>query len=348
MSISKTSYATRRQVLWAVTGAIAGTSLNGCMSYFSSSTSRSANRSSTRAVSLGATAWIGLTPLYIAQAKGFFQAAGLNLETKFFNTVAQAFPAFTSGQIDAIIPVISEAIILAARGVDFRIVAVMDTSTGADVMIARNSIRSIQDFKGKKIAVELGGIGHYFVLQVLAEAGLSARDVTLVNTPPDAAAAAFQTGNVEIIYSYSPFSDRVLDMQKDGRIVYSSRQLPMAIADIYAVQTKFLQSHPNAVFALLQGHFKGLDFLQTNSSEGLEIAAKALNISPTDLKVQLQGLQFPDLELSLELLANSNSSLYLLKSITRLAEFLQAQGQISAIPDLSKLLEPQFVKALKE
>jgi NitT/TauT family transport system substrate-binding protein len=57
------------------------------------------------------------------------------------------------------------------------------------VILARNSIASIKDFKGKNC----GGtrrIGHFFVLQVLAEAGLSGKDVTFVNTPADAAAAA--------------------------------------------------------------------------------------------------------------------------------------------------------------
>lgn len=344
---------TRRQALWMMGGAIAGLGLHACTPSTPSDSGDSTAESGESAPSemmkaaIGITTWIGNTPLYIAQEKGFFTDLGLNLEIKVFDTVAQGFSAFAAGQLNGLAPVTSEAITLASKGVDLKIVTVEDTSLGADMILARNSIASIQDFKGKKIAVELGGIGHFFVLQVLAEAGLTEADVTLVNTPPDAAAAAFQSGNIEIAYSYSPYSNKALEAQKDGRAIYTSKQMPTAIADLYVFNTAFIESNPKAVAAFVEGNLKGVDFLATNRSEGLAIMAKQLNITPEELDEQLQGIQIPDLATNIAMLGTPDSDVFLLKALEDMAKFLKDQGQIDTLPDVSTLLDPQFVLALQ-
>lgn len=341
MNVFKHQRWTRRQAIWLITGAVSGIGLHACNQ--SAKTSSSQNPSTSKAASIGITTWIGNTPLYIAQEKGFFKELGLNLDAKVFNTVAEAFPAFSTGKLDGVAPVTSEAVTLAAKGIDYRIVLVMDTSVGADGILARNSVASIKDFKGKRIAVQQGGVGHFFLLQVLAEAGLSGDDITIVNTTPDAAAAAYQTGNVEIAYSYSPFLERAHAAQKDGRITYDSSKMPTAIADVYVFSTKFIEANPKAVEAFVGGILKGLDFLNTNPNEGLAIAAKRLNVTPEELAAQLKGINLPAAQTNTEMLSNPQSDLYLLKPMSALANFLKDQKQIQTIPELSKVLEPQFV-----
>jgi NitT/TauT family transport system substrate-binding protein len=342
----QTNQLTRRQALWFATGAIASVGLHACTQSSTPSASTADNSASLNALSLGITTWIGYTPLYIAQAKGFFKDLGLDLKLQVFETVATGFPAFLAGKLNGLAPVSSEAVALAAQGGDFKIVVVEDTSVGADVIMARNSIASIQDFKGKKIGTELGGIGHFFVLQILAEAGLSEKDVTLINTPPDAAAAAFQKGDLEIAYSYSPFSDQALKAQKDGRIIYSSKQMPNAIADLYVFSTAFIQSNPKAVAAFVEGHFKGAEFLKANPKEGLAIMSKQLNVTPDELAQQLQGIQIPDLATNIKMLGNLNSEGSLLKPMGNLATFLKSQGKIPIAPEMSKFIDSQVVTAL--
>lgn len=334
----------RRQALWLMAGALGGVGLHGCVQP-SSSNSNTPTADLTPAT-MAVTTWIGNTPMYVAHEKQFFRQEGLNLTIRKFNTVAESFPAFSIGQIEGIAPVTSEAVTLAAEGVDYRIVLVEDTSNGADAILARNSIGEIADFKGKRIAVQKGGVGHFFVLQVLAEAGLKESDVRLVDTTPEAAAAAYEAGNVEITYSYPPYLDKALANQQDGRIIYDSSRMPTAIADVYAFNNDFIEANPEAVQAFVNGIMKGLDFLKTNESEALKLAASPLETQPNDLKVQLQGISLPDLQTNLDMLANPQSDLYLLKSLNALAKFLQETGQIDTLPDLSNFIEPRFVQAL--
>lgn len=335
----------RRRMLWLGGGAIAGLGLHACQA---GSTTPGATSPSSMNATMGITTWIGNTPLYIAQEKGFFKDLGLNLKLQVFETVAKGFPVFLSGQLDGLAPVTSEVVALAAQGGDFRVVLVEDTSVGADVLLARNSIATLQDLKGKKIGAELGGIGHFFVLQILAKAGFSEKDVAIVNLAPDAAAAAFQKGDLEVVYTYSPFSEQALKGQKDGRILFSSKEMPTAIADLYVFNTKFIQSNPKAVAAFVEGHFKGLEFLKTNPKEGLAIMAKQLNITPAELEEQLKGIQIPDIATNIEMLGNPRSPVSLAKPMTELTSFLKSAGKTSSVPDVAKLLDPQFVNALKK
>ncbi len=349
MSFSKLHRWTRRQTLWMLTGAIAGSSLHACAKPAAtpSGESNASSGAGSMSIKMGIAPWIGFTPFHIAIEKGFFKALGLDVTVKVFDTNAQTFPAFTAGQVDGFAPVTSEAITLAAKGVDLKIVMVEDNSLGADVLLARNSIKSIKDFKGKRIAVEIGGIGHFFVLQILAEAGLTGNDVTLVNTPPDAAAIAYQTGKIDIAYSYSPFSEKAIAAQADGRVIYSSKQMPTAIVDVYLFSTKFAQANPKAVAAFVEGIFKGVEFLKTDRKEGVAIGAKQLKVTPEELEQQLKGVRIPDVAINNAMLGDTSSPEYLLPSMTRLAEFLKAQKQIQTTPDLAKMLDAQYVAALK-
>ena len=90
---------TRRQALWTMAGAIAGVGLHACAKPVETPSNQTSSAAPPVSASIGINAWIGNTPLYIAQEKGFFKDLGLDLKIKVFDTIVQAFPAFTSGQL---------------------------------------------------------------------------------------------------------------------------------------------------------------------------------------------------------------------------------------------------------
>ncbi|PSB23075.1 myristoyl transferase [filamentous cyanobacterium CCP1] len=343
--VSSYQHWTRRQALWFIAGAASSVGLNAC-ARSATTTSDASTETNSTAVSFGTTPWIGNTAIYIAQEQGFFQDEALDFDLKIFPSVAESFPVFLTGEIQGSLLAAAEAQLLASRGADYRIVAIMDTSVGADAILARNSIADIQDFRGKQIGVQQGGVGHFFLLQVLAEAGLSENDVTIVNMLPDAAAAAYQAGNIDIVYSYSPFVEEANAVQKDGRTIYDTARMPTAIVDVYAFRSDFIESNPQAVQAFVNGVFKALDFLETNPDEAAAIAAKPLEITPDELKTQLEGVDLPDLQTNIEMLSNTESDLYVAKSLNEIGAFLEAQGQIETVPDAAQYIDPQFVMAL--
>lgn len=336
---------TRRQALWLMTGLSGSLALHACTQQ--AQTSSSTATPPTASAAAGSTLWIGYSPLYIALEKGFFQEGGLKLDYKDFSSGNDANAAFAAGRLDGQSNVTSEIVTMAAKGFDYRIVMVADNSLGGDGILARNSIGDIKNFKGKQIAVEEGGVSHFFLLQVLKEAGLSGNDVKITNVTPDAAAAAYQAGRTDIAVTYSPFLQKANQAQKDGRIIYDTSKMPTAIVDVYLFNTKFVEANPNAIQAFVQGILKGIKFLETNRDEALAIAGKRLQLKPEEVEEQLKGVRVIDLPTNLEMLSNQQSDIYLVKHMNELSEFLVDQKQIPNAADVSKLLEPKFLKEVQ-
>ncbi len=339
----------RRHALYLISGVMGGLALHGC-GQPSDSSSPTASATDDLSARVGIVTWTGYAPLYIARDKELYQELGLNADLKVFNSGTEAIAAFNAGQLDGLSLVPSEAVALAAGGKDYRIVYVVDTSNGGDGILARNSVKDIADFKGKQIAVEKGSVSHFFLLQAMAEAGLSESDVTLVSLSPDAAAAAYQAGKADIAVTYAPFLFTANAAQTDGRIIYDSSKLaiPTAIADLIIFDTKFIETQPKAVEAFVRANLKGLEFLTTNATEGQAIAAKELQITPEEFAEQLKGIKLATLEDNISMLNDPASNLYLKKPLESMSTFLKAQGMLETEPNLDSLLDPQFVLTIQQ
>lgn len=333
----------RRYALQLLAGASGAALLHACNA---GSNTADSSAESNMSLTLGSIPWVGQVPMYIAQEKGFYEEAGLDFELRLFGSGNEYIAAFLSDQLDAVSPVTSEAVLIKAQGKDYRIVLVQDNSVGIDGILARDNITSIEDFKGKKVAVETSAVGYFFLLQVLKEAGLSKDDITAINTEPSAAAAAFQSNNVDIAVTYAPFLQEAADAVPDGRIIYDSSQMPTAIADLYIFDTAYTEQNPAAVQAFVNATLRGLEYLNQNPEEGAEIGAAALELDVADVQSDLQGIKLPDRAANLEMLAQPTNSLYLGGPLEDLADFLLSEGQIEQDPgDFASLIDPQFVEA---
>jgi len=297
---------------------------------------------------LGIVDWVGYAPLYVGQAKGLFRDLGLDLTVRNFRATNENEMAFAGGRLDGSADVLSSAAELAARGKDFRVVMVIDRSIGADGVLASNAVRDLADLKGRRVALEEGSVSHYFFLQVLREAGLGSKDIELVNTSPADAAAAYQSGNVDVAVTYAPFLNVANAGRKDGRILFDSSRLPYAIADIYVFDAQVIARRPQALEAFVQGIFRGLAYIEAHPDESAAIVARTLKISPAEVTEFLKGVRLADLATNLDMLTNPQSPGYVPATMATLARFLKEQGQIAAVPDLSRIVEPRFVLAAQK
>ncbi|MEL6353005.1 MAG: ABC transporter substrate-binding protein [Cyanobacteria bacterium J06627_28] len=332
----------RRHFLQLAAGATGALVLNAC----NTAGSDDGSEATPLTMSMGSAPWVGQLPLYIAQEKGFFAEEGLDFSLSLFGASGDYISAFSSDNIDSVAPVSAEAVLMKSQGKDFKIVLIQDNSVGGDGILARDTIESIEDFKGQRIAVDTTGVSYFFLLQVLKEAGLTKDDITIVNADPASAAAAFESGNVDIAVSYAPYLPQTARSVDDGRIIYDSSSMPTAIIDLYLVDTAFIEENPAAVQAFVNAIFKGTQFMDDNFEEALEIGATELEVTPEELEADLKGVKIPSVEDNLNMLARPDSDLYVAGPLQELVAFLLEEGQIESDPgDLSALLDPQFVEA---
>src|SRR5271154_6179013 len=88
---------------------------------------------------LGAVQWIGYGPIYVAAAKGFFTAHGIDLNIVNFDDNAAMPGAVYSGQVTAATLTYDQVIAANAKGWNLKVVQPIDYSAGADAIVADDS-----------------------------------------------------------------------------------------------------------------------------------------------------------------------------------------------------------------
>ncbi|MCC0015411.1 MAG: ABC transporter substrate-binding protein [Rhodobiaceae bacterium] len=121
-------------------------------------------------------------PIIVAQQKGYFADAGLDVEI-----VPPADPSapprlVAAGQADIAISYQPNLHLQVAEGLPLvRIGTLVETPLNTLVVLAEGPVAEIGDLKGRKIGFSVGGFEDALLKEMLAGAGLSLDDVSLVN-----------------------------------------------------------------------------------------------------------------------------------------------------------------------
>src|SRR5699024_10993698 len=113
-------------------------------------------------VKLGISSWIGYGPIFVAEEKGFFKQEGVDVELRRIEKVADRRSALAAGAIKGFPTTVDTQVSTAAAGVPVIQVVALDDSYGADGIVARKDINSIEDLKGQDVGLETGGGASFF------------------------------------------------------------------------------------------------------------------------------------------------------------------------------------------
>ena len=136
---------------------------------------------SDRPIRVAFNTWIGYSSFYIAEKDGLFDRRGLKVHAVVIDPLAEKNAGMLRGDLDAMGGTIDSSVISANAGLAGSIVMMFDRSNGTDGIVATKNIRSIQDLKGKSIAVEEGFVGHFFLLYMLDKYGVKPSIVALLD-----------------------------------------------------------------------------------------------------------------------------------------------------------------------
>jgi sulfonate transport system substrate-binding protein len=107
-----------------------------------------------------------------------------------------------------------------AAGAKLVYVAEEAPSPSAQAILVRadSEIASVEQLKGRKVAVTKGAGSHYLLLASLAKAGLSIKDITPAYLTPADGRAAFVSRNVDAVVIWDPFIASI-QAQSDARVL---------------------------------------------------------------------------------------------------------------------------------
>ena len=151
-------------------------------------------------IKIAVSIWLGYAPLYLAKEKGFFQKRGLDVDVVVINSPVDRRAAFAADRIQGFATTVDTLVITAAAETPIPVkqVLVLDASHGADGLVAKKDIKTIQDLKGKTVAGQMGGGASYFWLNyVLTQNGMKLSDLKMVDMRAPDAGAAFVAEKVD-------------------------------------------------------------------------------------------------------------------------------------------------------
>jgi NitT/TauT family transport system substrate-binding protein len=270
----------------------------------------SGSSSSDQPIKLAYNLWIGSAGVYVADEKKLFSEAGVEVEMVQFGSPTEAVQALISGQVDVALTTMDTAVMLKSSESEddpIRAFYVNDISNGADGIIVKSSINSIQDLKGKDVAVTIGAVNHFLLNHALAEAGMTSSDVNIVNMAPDLTGSTLISGKVDAAVAWEPFLSEAI--ASGNKLLYSSADAPDLIVDVMVTTQSMLKDRKEDLKKLVDGINKGIAYYEENEAEGTEIAAGVLGTSADSVKEMKKGVKLTEYEDSKRMMTTDVSKL---------------------------------------
>ncbi len=243
------------------------------------------------------TIYAGWMPWKYADESGIMQKwadkYGIEVKITQINDYVESINQFTAGQFDGVVATSMDALsIPAAGGVDTTALIVGDYSNGNDGMVMKGSA-DLASLKGQSVHLVELSVSHYLLAHALERAGLSERDVKVVNTSDADLVAAFATPGVKNVVTWNPLLSEVARVP-GAHLVFDSSQIPGHIKDLTVVNTATLADNPAFGKALVGAWYEVMAIMQSDTPEGAELRAQLGAASGTDqqgYEEQLKGMQ---------------------------------------------------------
>ncbi len=290
-------------------------------------------------VVLAMSGWTGFAPFTLAKEKGLFKKNGVDFEIKKMPTQAR-HAAMAAGEVQAISTTIDTHITYVAANVPVTQVMVIDSSTGGDGVLVKNSIKSFADLRGKTVAVDNpGAVSNFWFNYLLKKNGMSMKDVKPSNLGPQPAANAFAAGQFDAAVTYEPYMSGALKSVSDGRLLISSKETPGVIIDTLAFQPEFIKKNPKAVKAVLDSWFEALDLIKKDQADAFKVMGADVKQSGEAFAKSAALVTWYDRKANQEYFSKT-----MMPFMQEAADILLEVGVIKRKPELGQLADGSFVK----
>lgn len=218
------------------------------------------------------------TAAYVAEANGYYEEEGLEVEWALYDDGPVAFQGMHGG--DSQFCLLSQEPVLKAQqeGLESTFIySVLDTRLYG--FVSNKDITNVADLKGKAIFAGMQGSAPYsFVSSILREGGLDPeKDVTFVNMDYSASMAALEAGQIQASYINTDNRVEITSMdinvlvdtanEDDAAKYLKSEVFP---GEIICATTKYVQENPETVQAFVNAISKATEWM--NAHTGEEIA----------------------------------------------------------------------------
>lgn len=240
-----------------------------------------------------------------ARDGGFFDEVGIKVELVQFQGGPAEIAAMASGDIDiSQIGHGAHALCIEGQAQIFG----LDLYGKSDEVMANKEkgIETIQDLKGKKVAVTAGTSSEIVLDLALEQAGMTREDLELVEMDANGAVTAMISGNVDGCATWSPSTNIIREKMGDKVVTLAGNADffdKVAFPGSFIVTEAFAKDHRDEIIRFYAATLKAMDYRKENVDEVCRWLAKEIEADPEtilDTKDNYEWLTADDVEKSLK------------------------------------------------
>jgi len=257
-----------------------------------------------------------------------------------FDSGASINTAFLGGAID--LAVIGSSPAAAALcpplNIPYKVIELLNVIGDSEALVAREAsgVTKIADLVGRKVAAPFSSTAHYSLLAALRQAGVDPAAVTLVDLEPQNIQAAWQRGDIDAAYVWTPV---LSGLQQDGVTLTDSAKLATAgrpTLTFTVARTEFIDGNAEVIAKWLEATDHAIGLIKTDPGVVADAVARQIGSSKEDAAAQLrQNIYLTHAEQrGPDYFGTKDAPGQLANRLRDAAEFLHDQKKIDAVPDL--------------
>ena len=307
-----------------------------------------AQPASAAGLTIGYSDWPGWVAWQVAIDKGWLKEAGLDVTFQWFDYSA-SMDALTAGKIDADLMTNGDTLVTGAGGGKAIMIMLTDYSSGNDMIVAKPGIKNLKELKGKKIGIEVGLVEHLLLLDGLKKAGMTDKDVTLVNAKTNETPQVLSSGQVDGIGAWQPVSGQAMKGLPGSHPVYTSAQAPGLIYDVLGVRPESLSSHKAEWMKLIAIWDRVVHYINDPKTQpdALKIMSARVGLTPETYKPLLKGTHLIDIAEAKKTFEKADGLKSLYGSSKIADDFNVANAVYKEHQDIDSYIDPSFTEGQK-
>jgi NitT/TauT family transport system substrate-binding protein len=214
------------------------------------------NQPEPQVLRLGTNIWPGYEPLYLAKEIDSFPSNKVRLIE--YSSASDVIRAFRNKALEMASLTLDEALLLIQDNIPLKVILVHDISNGADTILARPGITSMQDIIGKRVAVESGALGAYVITRALEINKLSLNDIVIKHINVNQHENAYKNNQVDVVVNFEPVRTRLLN--QGAKEIFTSKEIHGEIVDVLVVHEEVFNQNRSTLKEIINSWFTALDY----------------------------------------------------------------------------------------
>ncbi|HLX15263.1 MAG TPA: NrtA/SsuA/CpmA family ABC transporter substrate-binding protein [Bradyrhizobium sp.] len=270
----------------------------------------------------------GITPYFYER----FAPPGYKIEVIPFESPTDGKNAVLTGTVDTCIHGIAAFLLGAAAGEPVEIVAAATNRGMGIVADAKSDIKTINDLKGKRVAIFPGSTQEVVILERLKAEGMTIKDIQPIRLSFSDMPAALARGDIDAYVGAEPGPGISL-ANGTGRLVEYPYSTPIGSLNmILSASEKMIKEDPERLKMIIDMHKKATDYAMAHPDEMIQVAMQKLGQQRASIEMAI-----PNVELTWKIDDD------FIKHARAYSELMVEKKQVRQAPDMSRAITEQFM-----